>query len=170
MSPPITPNRFGVAVGAVPRLILSVSVGGASLAICVSPGMPVSSAWTMSVRFSSGTLRPGKRMLMTFASSGETTYLPKFFRSSAGWVAVVAVLLAQRDHDLVDERVAEAAHLDAAGWWILRCFLWPLTWSFLRSAEAHTPTTALPALAEETDLPSRVTAASGICRTTLWAL
>ena len=86
MSPPITPKRFGFGFGAVPRLIFSVSVGGASGAICVRPGMPVRSAWTMSVRSVSGTLRPGNRMFMTFASSGSSTYLPKCFRSSEGWV------------------------------------------------------------------------------------
>ena len=42
----------------------------------------------MSVRSVSGTLRPGYRMLMTLASSGETTYLPKFAPSSAGSVAL----------------------------------------------------------------------------------
>ena len=65
-----------------------MSVGGAFGAICVRPGMPVSSAWTMSVRSFSGTLSPGNRMLMTLASSGESTYLPKFFRSSLGCVAL----------------------------------------------------------------------------------
>ena len=98
----------------MPRLIFSVSVGGAFGAIWVRPGMPVSSAWTMSVRFVSGTFRPGNSALMTLASSGESTYLPKFFRSSDGCVRVEEVLLPQRDDDLVDERVAEAADLHLA--------------------------------------------------------
>ena len=88
VSPPRTPKRLGCGFGATPRLIFSVSVGGAPGAIWVRPGMPVSSACTMSVRLFSGTLSPGNRMLMTLASSGESTYLPKFFRSSDGWVAL----------------------------------------------------------------------------------
>ena len=112
VSPASTPKRFGVGFGATPRLIFSVSVGGAFGAIWVSPGMPVSSAWTMSVRSFSGTFSPGNSTLMTLASCGDSDVLAEVLQVVAGLRRVEEVLLPQRDHDLVDQRVAEAADLD----------------------------------------------------------
>ena len=59
------------------------------------PGCPSAAPATMSVRSVSGTFRPGNRTLMTFASSGLTTYLPKFLASSRRLRRVEHVLLAR---------------------------------------------------------------------------
>src|SRR4051794_22562306 len=59
VSPAMTPNRFGFAAGGTPRLIFSVSAAAGLEPILVSPGIPVSSAVTMSVRLVSGTFSPG---------------------------------------------------------------------------------------------------------------
>src|SRR6185436_522866 len=80
---------------------------------------------------------------------------------------VELVLVARRDHYLVDQRVAQARDLDVAAFDVL--FLSKsafVTSSLRRSVVDQTPTTALPALAEETLLWSFVTFDSGTWRTT----
>ena len=69
----------------------------------------------MSVRLVSLTPRLN-RALSRRAGSGLRAYLPKFARSSAGDVRLNLSFCADRDDDLVDQRVAEAGHLapDAA--------------------------------------------------------
>src|SRR4051794_9006367 len=68
-SPASTPKRLGLAVGGTPRLTFSVSAGAGLWPIWVSPGTPVSSAWTMSVRLVS--LTPSlNRALSRRAGSG----------------------------------------------------------------------------------------------------
>ena len=60
-----------------------MSAGAGFDPIWVRPGMPVSSAWTMSVRLVSFT--PSlNRAFSSRAGSGLSAYVPKFFRSSAG--------------------------------------------------------------------------------------
>ena len=101
----------GARFGATPRLIFSVSVGGAPGAIWVRPGNAGEQRLHDVRAVVLGHLTPGNRALMTFASSGESTYLPKFFRSSDGWVALNWSFWPDRDDHLVDQRVAEAADL-----------------------------------------------------------
>ena len=76
-SPASTPKRFGFAAGGTPRLSFSVSAAAGFLPICVSPGTPVSSAWTMSVRLVSLTPRSNSAF-RSRAGSGLSAYLPKF--------------------------------------------------------------------------------------------
>ena len=82
----------------------------ALLPIWVSPGTPVSSAWTMSVRSVSLTPRPN-RAFSSFAGSGASARAPKFAASFAGEVALYLSFLPIGMIDLVDQRVAEAADL-----------------------------------------------------------
>ena len=62
-----------------------MSAGAGSLPICVTPGIPVSSACTMSVRFVSLIPRLSS-WFSAAAGNGLRTYLPKLRRSSCGCV------------------------------------------------------------------------------------
>src|SRR4051794_13725759 len=112
-----------------------------------------------------GTFRPGYRMLMTFASSGESTYLPKFFRSFEGCVALKKSFfpsgMTTSFTSGLPRRLTWTSCLRAR-------FLTTLT--AVRSVEDHTPTTALAADASATALPSRVTSDSGTCSVIVWTL
>ena len=91
--------------------------------------------------------------------------------------AVELVLLAERDDDLVDERVAEARDLDLVAAAVAAALVVVIvvarlleasTETRLRSVEAHTPTTAFLSFAESTSSPSLVTFSSGTCSTIEW--
>jgi hypothetical protein len=85
LSPPMTPKRLACAgsVGGTPRLSFSVSAAAGSELIYVTPGIPVNSAWTMSVRFFSGQPRLNSP-LIALTSSGSSAYSPNLSPSSNG--------------------------------------------------------------------------------------
>jgi len=85
-SPPMTPKRFSVSAGGTPMFSFSVSAAAGFLDIWFTPGMPVNSACTMSVRPVS--LTPSSSSWLNApARNGFSANLPKFFRSSDGDLA-----------------------------------------------------------------------------------
>ena len=87
LSPPITPNRLTEpgAVGGTLRFSFSVSAAAGFDPICVTPGIPVNSAWTMSWRLLVGHPRPNSA-LIAFTSSGSSAYWPNRWPSPDGFV------------------------------------------------------------------------------------
>ena len=71
----MTPKRFSVLAGGTPRLIFSVSAAAGCVPICVTFGMPVSSAVTRSVRSVSLIPRLNSSLRIA-AGSGARAYLP----------------------------------------------------------------------------------------------
>ena len=120
--------------------------------------MPVSSAWTMSVRSFSLTPRLNS-WLNRFASSGLVTYLPKFLPSLAGYVALY----------LSFSPIGITTSLMSGFPTRLTCFHFglPLRRTFIdsRSVVDQTPTRELASFGPLTSLPSRVTSSNGTCST-----
>ena len=134
--------------GGVPRLTLIVSTaGGPFTPLCwFSPGMPWRTAWTMSVRLSSGAPDVEQRV-----QHRRELRLHDVLAVQRGVAVrrrpVELVLLPERDDDLVHQRVAEPGDLHPAAARVRRL---PLTWSRRRSVVDHTPTTAFRASGPET--------------------
>ena len=139
---------LGSPTAATPRLIFSVSAGAGLLPICVTPGMPVSSAWTMSVRLV--LLDAEVEQLVQRRGRERREHVLAEVRRSAGRLrAVELVLERERDHQLVDR-----AGCPAGSTWTQRLRRSRprapspslVTCRRRRSVDAQTPTTALPAV------------------------
>src|SRR5215207_2389705 len=161
VSPASTPKRLGLALGGTPRLTFSVSAGTGFEPNCVSPGTPVNSAWTMSVRSVSFTPR-SNRAFSSRAGSGASAPAPKFAASFAG---EVRLNLSLRPIGMITSLISG---LPSRLTWTQRLCtrrlpLWRSTLTFLRSVLVQTPTTALEASGPDTLLRLRVTSDSGTC-------
>ena len=122
----------------------------------------------MSVRSVSLMPRPNSA-LSSRAGSGLTAKAPKFGASCAGPVRLNLSLAP------IGTMTSLISGLPRRETWTheaLTCFLplWRRTFRRLRSVVAQTPTTALAESAAATARPSRVTSASGTCRTNEWVL